>query len=304
MGDDHGPAIRTRALTKRFGAITAVDQLDLDVERGEVFGFIGPNGAGKTTLIRLLLDLIRPTSGRIEVLGRDVREHALAIKARCGYLPGDLRLPPRSTGRELLTYFGRLRGAEAPVDLAALIDRLDVEVDRPIRELSRGNRQKIGLVQAFMHRPELLILDEPTSGLDPLVQQQFHGLVREATERGSTVFVSSHVLSEVQEIADRAAVLRSGSIVAIEPIADLRRRLVRRVEIRFDEPIHASEFAGLPGVRNAEVIDGALLRCEVEGDADALVKEAARHHVVAITGSAVDLEDLFLDLYRSVDHAA
>jgi ABC-2 type transport system ATP-binding protein len=297
-------AIRTAGLTKRFKDVIAVDHLDLEVQPGEVFGFIGPNGAGKTTTIRLLLDLIRPTEGDAWLLGLDTRRDSVRIRALTGYLPGDLRLPARATGREILDYFARLRGVSDLAERDRLIERFDADIDRSFRELSRGNRQKIGLVQAFMHRPELVILDEPTSGLDPLMQQEFHDVVRESSERGATLFISSHVLSEVQAITDRAAVLRQGAIVAIESIDQLRLRSMRRMEIRFADAVDIAEFTQLAGLHDVSLQDGTLLRCHVEGDADRLIKTAARHHVVTVTSADIDLEDVFLDYYRTVDHAA
>src|SRR5262245_60272167 len=211
-------AIGAERLTKFYGEARGILELDLEVREGEIFGFLGPNGAGKTTTIRMLLNLIRPSSGRAAVLGLDTRREAVAIRRRIGYLPGDLRLYERLTGRELLEYFGHLRGLGGLGDGPALADRLDVQIDRPVQELSRGNRQKVGLLQAFMHRPDLLILDEPTSGLDPLIQQVFYDLVREATAEGRTVFLSSHNLAEVQHVADRVALVKEGKLVLVETV--------------------------------------------------------------------------------------
>jgi beta-exotoxin I transport system ATP-binding protein len=210
-------AIRAEHLTKFYGEARGILELDLEVQEGEIFGFLGPNGAGKTTTIRLLLDLIRPSSGRAEVFGLETRRDAVAIRRRIGYLPGDLRLYERLTGRELLDYFGHLRGLDGLGNGPALAERLAVEIDRPVRDLSRGNRQKIGLLQAFMHQPDLLILDEPTSGLDPLIQQVFYDLVREATAEGRTVFLSSHNLAEVQHVADRVGWSRRESSSSSRP---------------------------------------------------------------------------------------
>lgn len=201
-------AILTEDLTKRYGKHQALDGLDLVVRRGEVFGFLGPNGAGKTTTIRLLLDLIRPTAGRVEVLGMDPRRQGREVRRRVGYLPGKLALYDRLTGREVLTYLGHLRDGVDWAHADSLARRLDLDLNRPIGALSRGNKQKVGLVQALMHRPELLILDEPTGGLDPLVQREFHRLVREASGEGRTVFLSSHVLGEVERVADRVGIIR------------------------------------------------------------------------------------------------
>jgi ABC-2 type transport system ATP-binding protein len=278
--------------------------LDLDFEVGpaEVFGFLGPNGAGKTTTIRLLLDLIRPTRGRIEVLGVEPRR-AAGLRRRIGYLPGDLRLYERLTARELLTYFAHLRGLR---DLAAaprLADRLELELDRPLAALSRGNRQKVGLVQAFMHEPDLLVLDEPTAGLDPLVQQTFHELVAEARSRGATVFLSSHVLPEVQRAADRVALVREGRLVLVAGVDELRAHARTRMEVTFATAPPEGAFAAVPGVHELDR-RGRTVLLSLEGEADALVKELARHHVVALDSREPDLEDVFLSLYRGADRRA
>jgi beta-exotoxin I transport system ATP-binding protein len=275
-----------------------VQELELTVEAGEVFGFLGPNGAGKTTTIRLLLDLIRPTSGRLEVFGLDARRDSVAIRRRLGYLPGDLRLYNGLTGRELLAYFASLRGLDGPGDGERLAARLELELDRPLGDLSTGNRQKAGLVQAFMHRPELLVLDEPTTGLDPLVQQVFHELVRETAADGRTVFLSSHVLAEVQQLADRVAVLRDGRVELLESVEALRARASARLEATFASPPPPGVFAALPGIRELER-RGDVVAFALEGPADPLVKALARFEVVALDVREADLEDVFLDLYRS-----
>jgi ABC-2 type transport system ATP-binding protein len=288
--------IRAEGLTKLFGSARGVLDLDLAVHAGEVFGFLGPNGAGKSTTIRLLLDLIRPTRGRVELFGLDSRRDSVAIRRRLGFLPGDLRLYERMTGRELLAYFAGLRGLRGLGAGEELAARLDLELDRPIAALSKGNRQKVGLVQAFMHGPELLVLDEPTTGLDPLVQQRFHELVREATAAGSAVFLSSHVLPEVQHVADRVALIREGRLVLVDTVEALRERASMRVEVTFAEPPPADAFAGLPGVREVERRN-ATVRFSVEGEADPLVKALARYHVRAVESTEADLEDIFLTLY-------
>jgi ABC-2 type transport system ATP-binding protein len=294
-------AIQVDGLTKHYGEHRGVEDLDLRVQAGEVFGFLGPNGAGKTTTIRLLLDLIRPTAGRMCVLGLDPRTDGVAVRRRTGYLPGDLSLYERRTGRQIAGYFSRLRGA-APDDhrADALAERLHLDLDRPVRELSRGNRQKIGLLQAFVHEPEVLLLDEPTSGLDPLMQQVFEALVREATDRGAAVFLSSHILSEVQDTADRAGIIRDGRLVAVEDVKELRAKALHQIDVRFAHPIDLVEFSSLPGVRGATV-EGSTLHCQVEGGADALVKALARHEVQSLTAHELDLEDLFLAHYGAGD---
>lgn len=290
------PVIETRGLTKDYGSRRALFGLDLRVRAGEVFGFLGPNGAGKSTTIRILLDLIRRSAGEVLVLGRDPRTDGVEIRRRVGYLPGDLVFTSRRPARDLLAYLGDLRGGVPAAQVDALAERLDLDLSRPLRSLSKGNRQKVGLVQAFMHRPELLVLDEPTSGLDPLLQREFLAMVREARADGRTVFMSSHVLSEVQDVADRAAVLRGGRLVATEDMDALRRRAARRVRIRFAAPVAAAEFAGLAGVRDLDV-DGDAVRCVVDGSPDALVKQAARHTVLELDSAEPDLEELFFTYY-------
>jgi ABC-2 type transport system ATP-binding protein len=300
-GDSEGEAIAevaisTEGLVKDYGGTRALAGLDLDVRTGEVYGFLGPNGAGKTTTIRLLLDLIRPTDGRATVLGLDPRMDGVALRRRIGYLAGDFVVSGRQTGRELLTYLGNLRGGVARSRIDDLAQRLGLDLSLKIKTLSRGNRQKVGVVQAFMHDPELLVLDEPTSGLDPFLQHEFAAMAREATAEGRTVFMSSHVMSEVQLTADRVGIIREGQLVAVERVEDLRERSMRRIEIRFDGPVPTTEFAGLAGVSELAV-DGAVLRCRLDGRADALVKAAARHSVVTLSVEEADLEELFFHYY-------
>jgi ABC-2 type transport system ATP-binding protein len=290
--------VRARKLTKRYGAARGIVDVDLDVLPGEVFGFLGPNGAGKTTTIRLLLDLIRPTSGRVEVLGLEPRRSGVELRRRVGYLPGDLRLYERLTGEELLRYFASLRGMRELGDAPALARRLDVDLKRPLRALSKGNRQKVGVVQALMHRPALLVLDEPTAGLDPLVQETFGMLAREAAADGRTVFLSSHALGEVQRVADRVALLRDGRVELVESVETLRTRAFARVEVTFASPPPPSAFAGVEGVRELDR-HGDVVLFALEGSADPLVKALARHRVLALDSHEADLEDVFLSLYRS-----
>lgn len=292
------PPLLTRGLTKTYGRHRALAGVDLEVRPGEVFGFLGPNGAGKTTTIRVLLDLIRRDSGDVRVLGHDPRTAGVRARRDIGYLPGELAMGSRRPARELLMYLARLRGGVDEARIRELAERLDLDLSRPIRGLSKGNRQKVGLVQAFMHDPQLLILDEPSSGLDPLLQQEFLGMVREARARGRTVFMSSHVLSEVQDVADRAAIIRAGRMVALEDMDALRERSARRVTIRFGAPVSREEFAAIDNIRDVTV-DGDTLRCMVDGSPDALVKTAARHTVLTLDSEEPDLEELFFTHYNN-----
>jgi ABC-2 type transport system ATP-binding protein len=293
------PAIETAGLSKRYAnGVEALAALDLRVERGEVMGYLGPNGAGKSTTIRMLVDLIRPSAGRASILGLDTRAQSVQARARLGYLPGDLRVPDRLTARAQLDSLARLRGQVDAAYRDALCERFGVVMDRPMRELSRGNRQKIGIVQAFMHRPEVLILDEPTSGLDPLLQGEFRALLRETAADGRTVFLSSHVLDEVQHAADRVAILNRGRLVDVDAVGNLQRRALRHVTIAFRAPVDPVAFASLDAVR-VEGVDGPIVRLAAPADAmDAIVKAAAAHDVVDLTSQPADLEEIFLELYR------
>lgn len=289
-------AIVTRGLTKSYGDTLALDALDLEVRQGEVFGFLGPNGAGKTTTIRLLLDVLRPDAGTATVLGLDPRNDGIELRARIGYLPGDFIVDGRQTSRQLLTYLGNLRGGVPKTRIEALAERFELDLDNRIRSLSKGNRQKVGLVQAFMHDPELLILDEPTAGLDPIMAREFLVLVGESRDRGQTVFMSSHILSEVQQAADRAGIIRRGRLIAIDEVETLRSRAVREVEVTFRDPVDAGDFAHLDGVTGLSV-DGAVLRCKLTGGADPLIKAVARHTVRDFISEEPDLEELFFHYY-------
>jgi ABC-2 type transport system ATP-binding protein len=295
-------AIETVGLSKTYdGKVRALVDLDLRVERGEVFGYLGPNGAGKSTTIRLLMGLIHPTSGRAALFGVDTRTESLTSRRSVGYLPGDLRLADRLTGHEQLESLARLRGSlDAPLR-NELCERLGVELDRPIRQLSKGNRQKLGLVQAFMHRPQLVVLDEPTAGLDPLLQGEVRLLLRETVEEGRTVFLSSHSLDEVQHVADRVGIIRSGRLVDVDAVESLRERSLRHVTITFAEPVDAGPFAALDGVRVTDAENSVLRLSAPETAMDALVKAAARHPVVDLVSQPADLEEIFLELYREVD---
>ena len=295
--------IRTEGLTKFYGKHRGLVDLTFEVEAGHVVGFLGPNGSGKTTTIRLLLDFIRPTNGRAEVFGRDARVESLEIRTRVGFLPGELNAYDGMTGWELLTYYANLRGGVDWSYAESLAERLELDLNRKIRNLSKGNKQKVGLVQAFMARPELLILDEPTSGLDPLMQQEFYRLVLEAKEEGQTVFLSSHVMAEVERIADRVGIIREGRLVLDEDVATLKARALRQLEIHFGEPVSIEDFRNIPGIRELAV-EGNELKCTVAGSVDELIKAAARFEVLNISSQEPDLEDIFLDYYRESEDVA
>ena len=297
--------IETEGLTKYYGRIRGVEALDLAVREGEVFGYLGPNGAGKTTTIRLLLDLIRPTRGTARLFGQEVRGHAAQLKTRIGNLPGELSLWDNLTGRELLTFTSSLRGGVDWKWVEELAGRLELDLSRRVRSLSHGNKQKVGLIQAFAHKPALVILDEPTLGLDPLIQQEFYALVDQVKAEGRTVFVSSHVLPEVERVCDRVGIIREGQLVAVEQVTELKRKRLRQVEITFGSPVPASEF-DLPGVRDVVQSDGTLhfLVEEVPGVFDSVIKRAALYSVVDLRVAQATLEDVFLAYYRKEGHDA
>ena len=292
-------AIRTSGLTKDFGGGNGLFGLDLGVRHGEVLGFLGPNGAGKSTTMRLLLDQIRPTSGSAAVLGLDSRRDSLEIRRRVGFLPGDLALHPQLTGAAMLDFLAELRGGVDRRVRDALAERFGAQLDRPVHELSTGNRQKLGLIQAFMHEPELLILDEPIAGLDPLVQQSFHALLGEVVAEGRTVFLSSHTLSEVERVADRVAILRRGRLVVVDSLENLRAVAVQRLEIVFAGavPARARSCARSPACARST---STARTCSIafEGSADPVVKALAAYDVRSIRSRDDDLEEIFLRYYR------
>jgi ABC-2 type transport system ATP-binding protein len=291
-------AIRTHGLSKAYGSFLALDGLDLEVVRGEVFGYIGPNGSGKSTTIRLLLDLLRPTRGRAEILGMDVRRQGIEVRRRVGYLAGELALYEQLTGRQMLRNLARLRGGVDESYVATLTERFGLPSDKQIREMSKGNKQKVGLIQAFMHRPDVLILDEPTSGLDPILQRTFHELVAEVAAGGTTVLMSSHVLSELEHVADRVAMIRAGKLLAIERIEDLKRTAPHKMAVTFAAPVDGAELSAIPGVDGLDV-RGPLARFTVHGPMDPVIKAIARHEVVTLDATEPDLEELFLDRYEA-----
>jgi ABC-2 type transport system ATP-binding protein len=296
-------AIETEKLTKYYGRSRGIMDIDLTVESGQIFGFLGPNGAGKSTTIRLLLDLIRPSSGHARVLGLDVHRDRLAIDRRVSYVPGELSLYSELTGHQLLTYLGNLHGLIDGAYRDKLIERVELDPTKRIKSLSRGNKQKVGLVAAFMIRPELIILDEPTAGLDPFVQLEFEHLCEETRAEGRTVFISSHQLPEVEHLCDRVGIIREGRLLAVESIADLKQRALRRLEIDFGGSVSADVFAGLPGIRDMSVHDG-VLNCTVMGSVDSLIKAAARFEVRNVRSIETSLEEIFMAYYGSGDGIA
>lgn len=292
------PAIEIKGLTKAYGHVQALRGVNLEVKRGEILGFLGPNGAGKTTTLRCLLDLIRPQSGSMRVLGIDPARNPVAVRSRVGYLPGELSLESNLTVRGALGYFNDLRGRRNDWGYVhRLADRLDLDLDIPIKNLSKGNKQKAGLLQALMHRPELLLLDEPTSGLDPLMQQEVYRLLREAQGHGATVFFSSHVISEVEAIAERVAIIRRGVIVEEAEPGRLISMSLRRFRVRFREPVNLEALAGLEGVTLKGEEGGVKATLQVEGEVDGLIKALAAYPVVDLQSEHLSLEDVFLAYY-------
>jgi ABC-2 type transport system ATP-binding protein len=292
-------ALAIQGLHKSYGRVRALRGLDLEVRRGEIFGFLGPNGSGKTTTIRCLLDLIRPDAGTVRVLGLDPQAQPVAVKARCGYLPGELQMQDNTTVEGLLRYLDSLRGWRVGwAYVRQLAERLELDLKRPIKNLSKGNKQKVGVVQALMHQPELLLLDEPTAGLDPLMQQEVLDLLREARAAGATVFFSSHIISEVEEVAERVGIIRLGQIVEVAEVAALVRRALRRATVRFKQPVDSSALAGLPGVK-VLASERTSLTLQVEGEMDGLIKALAAWPVSDLETVRPSLEEVFLAHYQA-----
>ncbi len=288
--------ITLEKLTKSYGSHRGIIEVDLAVEKGEIFGFLGPNGAGKTTTIRTLLDLIRPTSGRALVFGIESRADPVAIHRRVGYIPGEFTLYDRLTGGQTLEYFANLRGGVDRAYQASLVERFDLDPSRRFNQYSKGNKQKVGIVIALQHRPELLILDEPTAGLDPLVQQTFFSTLREAVADGATVFLSSHILSEVEKSCHRVAIIREGRLVKVGTVDALRDLAHHQVELRFAGPVPEAEFAALPGVSEV-VLDDHVLRMRVSGPITPVVRAAARYELLDFVSREPSLEETFLAQY-------
>jgi len=291
-------AIETEKLTKSYGRkARGIEEVDLAVEEGEVFGFLGPNGAGKTTTVRTLLGFLRPTGGRGEVFGFDIRKDSVEVRARVGNLPGEFALEDKMTGEGLLRFFARLRGVKDLGYARELAERLGAELHRPMRRLSRGNKQKIGLVQAMFHRPPLLILDEPTGGLDPLVQEEFLDIIEEVKAEGRTVFFSSHNLAEVERVCDRVGIIRGGRLVAVETTETLIDKSFRHVVLTFAEDVDPRPFEALSGVKELRA-GGNRLAFTLYDDLDEMVKLAARHELVNMEYERPSLEEVFLTYYE------
>jgi ABC-2 type transport system ATP-binding protein len=296
-------AIACTGLTKDYGNGHGVFDLDLSVRSGEVFGFIGPNGAGKTTTIRLLMDLIRPDRGSVAVLGLDSRRDSLAVKRRIGYLPGELVSFPGVTAGYVIGLLAGVRGGVDPARIAALADRFDIDLGRRYETLSHGNKQKVGLIQAFMHQPDLVVLDEPTLGLDPLIQREFRHLIKETAAAGATVFLSSHVLSEVEAVCDRIGLIRGGRLDRVGSLNELRAMRIHRVEARFTGGLSAADVAHAPGVTEPH-IDDHLFTCAVHGDISPLLNILSGADVIELDSHEMSLEEVFLGELDQVAPAA
>ena len=294
------PVIETHSLTRSFGPHRGIIDVDLEVEPGQIFGFLGPNGAGKSTTIRILMGLYHASSGTAQVLGLDPRRDSVELHRRTGYLPGELALYPRMTGREILERFRSARGLRDTRYRDELIERFGAEIDRPTQTLSKGNKQKIGIVLAFMHRPELLVLDEATSGLDPLLQQEFISLLRETAADGRTVFLSSHDLDEVQRVVHRLAIIREGRIVVADTVDGLRRHAPRTIELTFDRDVDTTTLTQLDGVQVTGT-DPRRVLLTITGPVAPVLRAIAPLDPIDLLARPADLDELFLDYYRSTD---
>jgi ABC-2 type transport system ATP-binding protein len=292
-------AIQVQGLSKSYGKVKALKGIDLQVKRGEIFGFLGPNGAGKTTTIRCMLDMIRPDSGKIMLLGVNPQIDPVAVQTKTGYLPGEMQYYDNMTSEAQLHFFNDMRGGRAKWSyVRELSERFALDLHQPIKNLSKGNKQKIGVIQALMHQPELLLLDEPTIGLDPLMQQEVMSLLREANEAGTTIFFSSHIMSEVESLAERVAIIRSGEIVELTNTEQLTNTTVNRISIRFKRPSDYSGLAKLPGIEILSQIDQTNLTLQVTGDMELLIRSLGNLPVYDLKTEHLSLEEVFLTYYK------
>ena len=295
--------IEVRHATKKYGSDIGIEDVSLEVRKGEVLGLLGPNGSGKTTLLRLMLGLLDFTSGHISIFGRDISAVGRLTRSRIGYLPGDLALYDQQTVRQYLEFLASLRKLSLMPAALRLCDRLGLQLDRRIGNLSRGTKQKVAVVQAFMHSPDLLLLDEPTSGLDPIVQREFELLVEETRRRGATIVLSSHILAEVERLADRVAVMRQGRLVIVDDVTMLKSRFARRLDLEFPSPVDPAPFAALPGVRGVHV-SRRTLTCDVVGPETELLRVAVERGVVGVHAHDPSLDDIFLNIIDGPDGTA
>lgn len=292
-------AIQVRGLTKSYGKVRALRGIDLEVQRGEIFGFLGPNGAGKTTTIRCLLDMIRPDGGKAFLLGLDPQAEPVAIQSRTGYLPGEMQYYDNLTAERQLHFFSDMRDRRVEWGyVSQLAERLKLDLKQQIKNLSKGNKQKIGIIQALMHLPELLLLDEPTSGLDPLMQQEVLSLLRQANAAGASIFFSSHIMSEVESLAGRVAIIRAGEIVEVSETSRLTRRSLNRLTVRFKEAVEVTALGNLPGVEILSQDGGRCVKLQVAGDMEPLVQALGRLPVFDLETERPNLEEIFLTYYK------
>ena len=293
-------AIEINALSKNYGDTNAISNITLNVNEGEVFGYLGPNGAGKTTTIRILVDLIRATSGRASIFGLDTRDGIEEVRSKIGYLPSDIALYENLTGMELLKYLSNLRKIVEWDYVSNLADRLECDLSLRISTLSRGNKQKIGLIQSLMHHPELVIMDEPSSGLDPLMQQEFYRLVEEIKSEGRTILISSHIIPEIERLCDRVGIIRDGILLTVEEIDSLKQKSVHQIEFHFTQPAAEDALNKIPGISEVTV-DGNSVKCTIIGSPDKLIKAAAKFEITKLISHEPNLEEVFLSYYGKVN---
>lgn len=297
------PVIETDNLTKYYGKKRGIKGINLKIKEGEIFGYLGPNAAGKTTTIRLLIDFIRPSSGQAFLFGLDSRKKSTSIRKRLGYLPGELSLYNNMTVKEMLLYFAQLRQNVHWPFVEELTDRLKCDLEHSIRTLSQGNKQKVGVIQAMMHKPDLLILDEPTNGLDPLIRQEFYHILLELNAEGKTIFLSSHVLPEVEKVCDRVGIIRGGKIVAIEDVLKLKEKSLRQVEIIFGESIKRNDFSDIKNIDKL-IIENHRLKCLVTGNMNQFIKKVSKFKIIDFSSHQPGLEEIFLAHYGESENVS